>query len=408
MTIFEPVSLDELNRLQVFNFAGEKQDTKIQVEAFLYQDYKQLKPMQWVYGSFLQRGTVASLIGAAGQGKSMISIGMGLCLAFGKNFYSEKVHRKSKVWFFNGEDSKDNIQRRIHAFCKKHEIDPKNLDGQLYINSGLESGLKLAWTETGSKILENENEIQNIISQLKEKEIDVAIFDPFISFHKLNENDNNAIDLVVKMFAKVAVEANCAILLVHHSGKAKGEAIGSEGARGASSFIGAVRSARVLNNLTKAEIEKFNINEAEVTSYVSMSDVKANFSAKSPKKQYYKLESEFFENANDEKESIGVSVVQNFDLFDLFEDTISNEQWDEIRERLISGKWRYEATASNWIGNEIADFMNIDLSSASEKKRIKNIINELIKNGRLEKYIDKTAQRKLVEFIRPIDALSEI
>lgn len=44
--------------------------------------------------------------------------------------------------------------------------------------------------------------------------------DPFVSSHAVNENGNNAIDAVVKTWARIAKECNCAVDLVHHSRKA--------------------------------------------------------------------------------------------------------------------------------------------------------------------------------------------
>jgi RecA-family ATPase len=397
---FDSITLDGLQKLPLFTLSGEAQKSPIKIEGFSHSEYCELPPIQWVYGNFLQRGTVSALIGAAGQGKSMIALGIGLSLAFGEALYFDTVKQKSKVWLFNGEDSKDNLQRRIHAFCKKNELNPKELEEQFFINSGLENSLKCAWSESGSKTVENEADIQSIINQLKEMKIDVAIFDPFISFHKVNENDNNAIDIVVKLFAKIAVEANCAVLLVHHSGKSRGEAVGFEGARGASSFIGAVRAAWVLNNLSNADGEKFGIKDEEVAQYVTITDVKANFAAKSSKKKYFKLESEFFENANQEIENIGVAVAQNFEAIDVFQEIMSDEQWLELIPILKNGKWRFDPQAEGWIGIQFAEVLKKDIANKSDKQLIRNIIDEAINSKILEKYKDLDHRRHTKEFIR--------
>ncbi|WP_240006245.1 AAA family ATPase [Pseudaquidulcibacter saccharophilus] len=403
---FDSITLDGLQKLPLFTLSGEAQKLPIKIEGFLHSEYCELPPIQWVYGNFLQRGTVSALIGAAGQGKSMIALGMGICLAFGESFYFDTVKQKSRVWLFNGEDSKDNLQRRIHAFCKKNELNPKELEGQFFINSGLENSLKCAWSESGSKFVENETEIQSIISQLKEMKIDVAIFDPFISFHRVNENDNNAIDIVVKLFAKIAVEANCAVLLVHHSGKSRGEAVGFEGARGASSFIGAVRAAWVLNNLSNADGERFGIKYEEIAQYVTITEVKSNFAAKSSKKKYFKLESEFFENANQEIESMGVAVAQNFEAIDVFQEIMSDEQWVELIPILKNGKWRYNSQAKDWIGIPISELLKKELGNRDDKHFIRKLIDEAINSEILEKYNEIDHRRHEKEFVRVKNAPS--
>lgn len=397
---FDSIGLERLQRLPLFNLSGEPKKSPIKIEDYSYVPYCELPPIQWVYGNFLQRGTVSALIGAAGQGKSMIALGIGLCLTFGENFYFDTVKQKAKVWLFNGEDSKDSLHRRIHSFCEKNELNPKDLEGQFYINSGLENCLKCAWSESGSKLVENETEIQSIIDQLKEKKIDAVICDPFISFHNVNENDNNAIDVVVKLFAKIAVEANCAVLLVHHSGKMKGEAVGFEGARGASSFIGAVRAAWTLNNLSKDEGDKLGIPTEERNSYVTITEVKANFAAKSSKKRFFKLESAFFENANGEAENIGVAVAQNFDGIDIFQELITDEQWGELTPELSKGKWRYNHQANDWIGIPFAEVLKKDLANRDDKQQIIRFIDEAINSENLEKYKELDHRRHAKEFVR--------
>ena len=72
-----------------------------------------------------------------------------------------------------------------------------------------------------------------ILAQLKVRNIDVLIVDPFVSSHAVTENDNMAIDAVVKAWARVADAANCAILLVHHTRKENGAKITADSARGA-------------------------------------------------------------------------------------------------------------------------------------------------------------------------------
>jgi RecA-family ATPase len=37
-----------------------------------------------------------------------------------------------------------------------------------------------------------------------------------VSSHKVPENDNGSVDMVLKEWGRVADQANCAVLLVHH------------------------------------------------------------------------------------------------------------------------------------------------------------------------------------------------
>ena len=92
-----------------------------------------------------------------------------------------------------------------------------------------------------------------LINALRAAQIDVLIVDPFVSAHRVSENDNMAIDLVAKTFGRIAEKANCAVELVHHVRKTNGAEITAEDGRGASALIAAARSVRVLNPMSKEE-----------------------------------------------------------------------------------------------------------------------------------------------------------
>ena len=89
---------------------------------------------------------------------------------------------------------------------------------------------------------------------------DVVIADPFISSHQVTENDNNAIDMVVKEWGRVAELGNCAVRLTHHARKGEQE-ITAESGRGASALIAAARCVRVFNRMSKEEADKAGIED---------------------------------------------------------------------------------------------------------------------------------------------------
>jgi hypothetical protein len=72
----------------------------------------------------------------------------------------------------------------------------------------------------------------------------------------VNENDNSAIQEVVECFEDIALEANSAVHLWHHTRKPGGERATIESTRGASAFVDACRSARVLETMSAKEHEQ--------------------------------------------------------------------------------------------------------------------------------------------------------
>ena len=109
---------------------------------------------------------------------------------------------------------------------------------------------------------------------------DVLVIDPLISAHLLNENDNNAIDLLIKRLSFLASRLNIAILVVHHSRKAKtgGEDDHADAARGASSFIDAVRGSRRVERMSADDAKNLGIPEDQRHRYFKTTSAKSNFS----------------------------------------------------------------------------------------------------------------------------------
>ncbi len=96
-----------------------------------------------------------------------------------------------------------------------------------------------------------------------------------MSSHKVGENDNGAIDLVAKEWARLADRCNCAIELVHDTRKTNGEEATTESGRGVTALLAAARSGRVLNKMgndMKAEAGVQN----DPSTYLAVTRDKAN------------------------------------------------------------------------------------------------------------------------------------
>jgi hypothetical protein len=176
----------------------------------------------WLYGRHLLRRFVSVDVAAGGTGKSSVKIGEALAMASGRNLYGTEVHDGPlNVWLYNLEDPAEESERRIHATAKWFHIAPDDVDGRLYVDSGRDQRCVIATeTEYGARIAQPVYE--QIKAQLLERKIDVLTIDPFVSSHEVSENDNRAIDAVVKAWGRLADECNCSINLVHHVRKGNG------------------------------------------------------------------------------------------------------------------------------------------------------------------------------------------
>ena len=167
-----------------------------------------------------------------------------------------------RVWLWNLEDPPEETKRRIQATAKYYHLAPEDIGNRLFVDSGRDQPLVIAKsTRTGA--LMARPVIDAIIGEIRTREIDVLVIDPFVSCHHVSENDNNAMDMVVKEWARVADLTNCAIELVHHTRKQGGtEAeVSAELARGAKAVTDACRSVRAINRMTQAEGEKAGVEK---------------------------------------------------------------------------------------------------------------------------------------------------
>src|SRR5262245_9631003 len=125
----------------------------------------------------------------------------------------------------------------------------------------------------------NQTALEQLANFIQDKQLDVWMLDPWISFHSVNENSNPDMDLVIKEGLKqIAATTNPAGEIFHHPGKPKPGVQDTtvEDARGASAIIWAVRSARVFNFMTPDEATKLGIPEEHRRRHIRIANGEAN------------------------------------------------------------------------------------------------------------------------------------
>src|SRR5690606_15411268 len=104
--------------------------------------------------------------------------------------------------------------------------------------------------------------IDDMVSEIQRRGIDVVIIDPLVSTHEVPENDNSAMQRVAKAWTEVADRANCCVEVIHHVVKSKDE-ITADSARGGGALKDKTRGMRVLNPMTQAEAEKVGLEKPD-------------------------------------------------------------------------------------------------------------------------------------------------
>jgi hypothetical protein len=240
----------------------------------------QIPPRQFLFGKHYQRRTAGGTVAPGGTGKSSLIMVEGVSMSTARNLLGEQPGERVRVWYHNGEDNMDELNRRVAAICQYYDIPLKELEGWFFMTSGNEVPLRVAQGYSNLNI--DHRLVKCIVEAIGDNKIDVATFDPLVTLHGVPENDTGKMDTVVRIFAKMADTQNCAIELSHHTRKllpGSTEDYSVDDMRGAGSLKDAMRAVRMLNFMSKVDAEGAGIAELERTSYFRVDRAKANNSA---------------------------------------------------------------------------------------------------------------------------------
>jgi hypothetical protein len=276
---------------------------QIDATPWVWRDPSAIPPRHWLYGRHYIRRFVTTTIAPGGTGKSSLALVEALAMVTGRNLLGEPQSRTPLVvWYWNGEDPREEIDRRIAAICKHFKINAVEIGGRLYVNSGRDTPIVVA-TRLRDRTVIAVPLVGALTRELREKHVDCLILDPFVSTHGVPENDNGAIERVATVFADIADEVNCCVELPHHTRKpppgGDGDRTVDDG-RGASALIFKARSARVLNIMSKTDAGNVGVAADQRSLYFRIDNGKTNMQPPAEKARWCKLVSVPLGNAKQE------------------------------------------------------------------------------------------------------------
>lgn len=343
---------------------------------FVWRDPSAIPMRQWLYGHHLIRKFVSCTLAAGGVGKSTLLLGDALAMATGRALLGHVPQEPLRVWVWNGEDPREELERRIAAIFLHYGISPEEIGDRLFLDSGRELEIVLAdMGRSGVRIATPV--VDAVRDAISAQKIDALIIDPFVSSHRVTENDNGAIDAVAKTWAKIADATGCAIELVHHVRKTGGAEITAEDGRGAVSLIAAARSVRLLNVMTEDEAAKAGVTEHRRT-YFRVDNGKANLAPPPDKSEWFRIASQPLGNGGlMAGDYVGVAIRWKWPNA---LDGLSTADLCAVQEKIAEGEWAENVQASNWAGRAVADALNLDVDSPVDKARIKSLLRTWIAN----------------------------
>ncbi|MGY6568518.1 MAG: AAA family ATPase [Salinarimonas sp.] len=380
---------------------------------FSLRDPATLPERDWLYGRHYIRRYATASVGPGGGGKTAHSITETLAMVTGRPLLDPDgaLTKPLRVWWVNAEDPQDEIDRRFHAAAKHFGVTNEQIGGRLFTDSGRDQQFVIA-RQIGRDLQIVEPFMGEMVAEIRRKEIDVVIVDPFVSTHEAPENDNGAMQRVTAAWVRIADEAQCGVELVHHVAKGQGE-VTADSARGGGAFKDKVRSMRVFNVMTREEGEKAGVDDPR--SYFRVDFGKVNMVA-SGRSQWRRFASVSLGNGQGlPKGGDEIGVVEPWRwpspddidaraaaaraavVADVPAATLAG-----LKVRLGAGDYRAHEASNNWAGRLIAEIFGLD--HQGDKAQIKAMLAAWIEAGELEIVDLPDAHRKPKPHIKPVAA----
>jgi AAA domain/Bifunctional DNA primase/polymerase, N-terminal len=371
--------------------AGPKSDSdkkksapKIYPKPFDCFDFTKIPPREWLYVKHYMRGIASATIGPGGSGKSSLDLVEAIAMATGRDLLGEQPIERLRVWYHNGEDPTQELDRRIAAICVHFEIEPRDLSGYFFRTSGLDMPIKIAGGNGDVKL--NVAVANDITTGIRSQGIDVLVLDPLITLHSLAEAENHKMDPVLREFARIANETDSAIELAHHTRK---KVTGQEDyttadSRGASAIMDAVRSARTINGLNDADAKRLGIDdELERISYFRLDKGKANMTRRGAA-SYFQFASVELPNGPGGGPGDDVGVVTRIIPPDA---TIEVTPTDIaiLQAETVNTDCAVSNKSMNWFGRAVARHFSVDLNTPLGVLKVENVIEKLRREGVITK-----------------------
>lgn len=246
---------------------------------------------KWVLGRTLLLDYLTMLVSPPGVGKTTLVLAAAVSICTGRNLTGYEVYEQGKVWLHNNEDDGDELKRRLAAVLQHFDVPLDEVKNRLVMSSGADRPIIVARKDHNNNVV-RQPDVNACIAFIKTHNIKAFIIDPFVETHTVDENSNEQIKDVAALYRDIARQANCAVLLVHHTSKPpQGQSDGHAGnmntARGASSMLGVARIVQTLYGMSAKDAERHGLKEEERHLYVRLDDAKANLSLASSDAKWF-------------------------------------------------------------------------------------------------------------------------
>lgn len=303
-------------------------------------DLDNIAPREFLYGDIIARKYVSMIIAPAGVGKSIFSMQLAVSAASSKPWGDWSSKQKDlNVWIYNNEEGNDELIRRLKAILIENDLKKSDFKGNFYMDSGETQSITIAKVDRDGESVIATPDYDSLVAEIKERKIDILIIDPFAETHAVTENSNDKIKIVTGLYRKIAFDANCAVLLIHHARKGVENLAGNaEAGRGGGAQIGVVRRAFTIAKMSKEEASDIGVQPEKRHWYVRLDDAKSNITAPAEKTTWFKFKSVSIGNGNaiyPDGDSVGVLKHTTIDSIKSDNGNVINAEENRILQCII-------------------------------------------------------------------------
>ncbi len=348
------------------------QPTLIRATPYVFTDPSTIPQREWLYGRLLLRKFVSATVSPGGIGKSSLIAAEALAMVSGKPLLGVAPDECLRVWLWNLEDPLEETRRKIQAAALHYELGPEDVGDRLMVDSGRDQKLVIAHTERNGAVIV-QPVVDSIVAEIIKHQIDVLIIDPFVSCHGVQENDDAAMDMVVKEWGRVAERGNCAIHLIYHSRKPGGaeSEVTTESSRGGSSQTDACRVVRPINRMSEKEATAAGVENPRL--YFRTLHDKANLQPPAERADWFKLVSVDLGNGPMGLPGDSVGVVTKWELPDALAG-ITGADFEKVARVIRGGKWRHHPQSDSWVGRAVAEALDLDIDNKTVQAKVKRML----------------------------------
>jgi bifunctional DNA primase/polymerase-like protein/AAA domain-containing protein/primase-like protein len=264
----------------------------------------------WLVPGLLLRKALTLTAAPGGTGKSILTLCVAIMCALGIQWSDWKPRSRHRVLIINSEEDTDEQRRRAFAVAAKSMSVASNADLENWILTA-ENPHDIVVAEFNLRLrsMTRKPLVDQLISLIKQHQIDVVIVDPFAETFE-GEETNAELKFVGVLWREVARQTNTAVWLVHHTRKYASEMAGDiDASRGGTALGNIARIGTTMFPMTRQEAELMGVPEVDRRQYVRFDDAKANYHMQSAKAQWFRSETCHLQNQHGDVPGDNVGVL---------------------------------------------------------------------------------------------------